>query len=369
MDLSKIYFYTIDELQRKLTLCPFKKPIILINRQKSELWELTDTLMHLVGDNRAIWFDHIDPFPNQESLWRILKLLDPYPDADGLIAIGGGSVIDTAKILSAFRGMHFSGSEAVINAINQKTYQDNRVNALPIIAVPTTAGTGSEVTQWATVWENHSTRKHSVEAQYLLPSEAWIIPELTYTMSPRLTLSTGLDAVCHACEAFWAKSSTPLVKELSLRSLQIATEDLLVVLINPDNRTSRKNMSISSLLAGLAFSQTKTTACHSISYPLTATYHIEHGFACALTLAPVARYNSTITDLTKLFEVFAPYNGIQSWLDNVCREVVTLRLSHFGIHKDAIHDIANNAFTSGRMDNNPVDLSRQDVIAILEEVL
>ena len=285
-------------------------------------------------------------------------------------------MIDHAKTISAlYRGHHHNqeslvaSSDDLLDYIQKKSYLHREDAPLPIIAVPTTAGTGSEVTQWATIWDSALPKKHSIEASYLLPEEVWIVPELTHTLPPKLTLSTGLDAVCHAAEAYWAKPSTPLVKELSIRSLQLITENLHAAMESPNDPIPRKNMVVGALLAGLAFGQTRTTACHSISYPLTSMYQVDHGFACALTLAQVAEINAGTVDLSSLFGVFAPYGGLRQWLDYVCVDIVKLRLSDFGITESEIDSIVDHAFTGGRMDNNPVDLSRQDVKAILEGII
>ena len=120
------------------------------------------------------------------------------------------------------------------------------------------------------------------------------------------------------------------------------------------------------MLAGLAFSQTRTTACHSISYPMTMLYGVPHGLAAAMTLAQVAEKNrGHFENDGELFAVFAPYGGIQHWLDTVCGGVVSLRLSGFGIAPDQIETLAEHSFTGGRMDNNPVDLTGEDVRTIL----
>ena len=124
------------------------------------------------------------------------------------------------------------------------------------------------------------------------------------------------------------------------------------------------------MLAGLAFSQTRTTACHSISYPLTMLYGVPHGFAVAMTLDAVAEINKgNFKNSDEILSLFNQFGSIKKWIDKVCEDVVDLRLSSFGITEKDLPTIVRNAFTGGRMDNNPVDLSNEDVLGILKSIM
>ena len=137
----------------------------------------------------------------------------------------------------------------------------------------------------------------------------------------------------------------------------------------PDNITLRTAMSQGALLAGIAFAKTRTTACHSISYPITMQYGIEHGLACALSLDAVSKINREKTKLADmLFEVFQKHGGLQNWLDKTCEGIVKLRLSYFNVPKEGIDKIVEGTFTKGRMDNNPVDITPEQVKEILLSV-
>ncbi len=129
-------------------------------------------------------------------------------------------------------------------------------------------------------------------------------------------------------------------------------------------------MCLASLLSGLAFSITKTTACHSISYPLTMNYGIAHGFAAALTLSPVMGINAkAVPEIQQVTGIFGGYEGFGAWLADVSRGIQELTLSAFGISEDMLDGIAEGAFTLGRMDNNPVPLKKEEVTAILKSIL
>ena len=291
-----------------------------------------------------------------------------------LIAIGGGSVIDMAKSCVA---LFYLMSKAkfndidIIKSIKTKEYLQHPM-LIPIYAIPTTAGTGSEVTRWATVWDVEGIAKYSIEASWLCPHRAYIIPEFTRSMPKRLTLSTGLDALCQATEAYWAKTSNPMVKELSKVAIRLLVEYLPKVLSDGDNLYYRKKVCLGSLFSGLAFSNTRTTACHSISYPLTMCFGVEHGLACALSLAKVMQINLPLIEeageLMDALGVTSP-EELQLWLDNLTGDIVKLRLSTFGIQEKDIAELVKLSFTQGRMDNNPVVITPDDVSEILHSLL
>ncbi len=309
--------------------------------------------------------------PSVEDVCRNLNLLRHEDRYDCILAIGGGSCIDLAKAISALQGMadtHELEHEEAVEAIRQKAFFQ-KCGPADIIAVPTTAGTGSEVTRWATIWDLKNKKKLSVEHNGCFPKYAIMMPELTESMPPRLTLSTGLDALSHAMEAFWAKKRNPLSQALATDAILRIKRFLPAVIKNPLDPEARKEMCLGSLLAGLAFSMTKTAACHSISYPLTMDHGIEHGFAAALTLSAVMAINEKavpeLAAITKLFE----NEGFDAWLAEVSRGIKVLRLSEFGIREDMIDGIAEGAFTQGRMDNNPVPLDKESVKKILKSIL
>ena len=363
-----VTFFSLEQLRTGLRELDYSMPLIILSKSGAERWGIEDFLTEEHNCKRLLWYSSPEINPTQVTVFDLINELRSQP-IDGIVAIGGGSVIDLAKGYSALNEMPgIDSPSSLLNAIIQKSYMGNSGNALPIIAVPTTAGTGSEVTQWATIWDADGAAKHSIDARWLKPVEAWIVPQLLSTLPRKLMLATGLDAACHAAEAYWAKASNPLSKALSIRSLQIMTANLKTGLWYPDDEALLVNLSTASLLAGQAFSMTRTTACHSISYPLTYMFGMEHGFAAAVTLAEVARVNEKACDITELLEVFAPFDGIQAWLDYVCEGIVSLRLSAFGISAKDIGAIVDNAFTAGRMDNNPAALTAQAVTAMLMNV-
>jgi len=312
------------------------------------------------------WISEISPNPTIESISKACVKLNR--TIEKIIAVGGGSTIDTAKAIIALSGM-LNGDCSAADIIENKLYTNNNSRVKKFIAVPTTSGTGSEVTQWATIWDNHRKLKFSVDAEWLMPTDVWLVPELTVSLSARQTLSTGLDAFVQACEAYWARRSDSLARALTIQAVAMIHKYLPLALKNGQDLKVREEMQIGSLLAGLAFSRTGTTACHSISYPITALFGVEHGFAVALTLVQVAKRNIAAVDCSKLLNAVGSLEKLSGWLDRLCANIQPLRLSAFGIVAEDIPLIAKRAFTAGRMDNNPVIFSEADVTNILSEVI
>lgn len=208
----------------------------------------------------------------------------------------------------------------------------------------------------------------SIEAEWLLPMYAYIIPEFTCYLTARQTLSTGLDALMHAVESYWAVSSNALVRELAKTAISLVVDYLPITLENLDNVDCREKLCLGSLIAGLAFSNTRTTACHSISYPLTMNYGVEHGFAAAVTLTEMIKFNQKYIEDFPLFLLAFRADSvedIENWIDRVSDNIQPCQLRKFGIEQKDIKDIVEKSFTLGRMDNNPRQCMKEDVCDIL----
>lgn len=344
-----------------------KKTLVICDSFTTDIWGITEDIEAGVKEGHLAWISKCPGNPTQQDVLNALNAVGDLRPAQ-ILAIGGGSTIDIAKAVSAFYYMFLGkniGIPDITKALKEKTYLDPHT-FIDIIAVPSAAGTGSEVTRFATIWDVDKESKFSIDCQENYAKKAVIIPELTLSLPNRLTLSTGLDALSHATEAFWAKPTNYLIKDIALRAIDLIMTNLPKVLREPKNLELRTAMCRGALLAGLAFAKTRTTACHSIGYPITMQYGLEHGFACALTLDAVSKINREKTVLADmLFEVFEKHGGLREWLDKTCEGIVTLRLSAFGIPEEGIDSIVKGTFTKGRMDNNPVDISPEQVKEIL----
>jgi phosphonate metabolism-associated iron-containing alcohol dehydrogenase len=208
---------------------------------------------------------------------------------DAVVALGGGSVLDAAKALTAAAA---SGQTAFMAHLEDGAPLPPDMKIPTIIAVPTTSGTGSEVTRWGTIW-GAGGAKHSVSDSQLYPAYAVLDPALCVSMPDTLTLSTGLDTLSHAMEAVWNNRHTPISDALASQAIRLVRANLELAIQKPDNVTIRRNMQTAAVLGGLAMGTTQTAIAHSISYPFTSQLGVPHGLACSFTLAECARYIAT----------------------------------------------------------------------------
>jgi len=344
--------------------------LYLMSRNAAKRQGLISLLEEKVAQG-SFWVNSIASNPDQKSVFTALKAVGDFQVKE-IVAVGGGSTIDLAKILKALLPFvnNLKKADDIIDIVSSKAYLDSdlMMNDCYLIAVPSTAGTGSEVTRWATLWDTVNKKKYSVDAPSLLPNEVWVVPELLTSMPKRLKLSTGLDAICQATEAFWAKKSDPQVQAIATKAIALFVKYFEDFLNGPENSQVKTEIATASLLAGIAFSKTRTTACHSISYPLTLNFGIEHGFAAALSLPAVVNINEKAVDCSALYEAIQPFENYRNLVDTFSAGIQPMRLSAFGISEQDLPIIAAESFTQGRMDNNPVDLTKNDVELILRDI-
>lgn len=364
----EVQFGNMQTLHDMINDCGADRQVMVIcDRFTTDLWGVTDEIQKHVTAGHMAWIDKIPSNPTQVEVFNGLKAIE-HMDPVVVLAIGGGSTIDTAKGVCNFHHL-FKGKEITIDAITELLRSGGYKAEHPVIdliSVPSAAGTGSEVTQFATIWDMNKTAKFSIDTPQNYPVCSVIIPDLTLTLPARLTFSTGVDALSHAIEAFWAKPTTYLVKDVALRAIDMIMTYLPQVLADPSNLEKRTAMCRASLLAGVAFAKTRTTACHSISYAITMQYGVEHGIACCLTLDAVSKINRPkIVLADDLFAVFEKHGGLQNWLEKTSAGIVKLSLKDLGIPESGIDHLVEQTFTKGRMDNNPVDISPEQVKEIL----
>jgi phosphonate metabolism-associated iron-containing alcohol dehydrogenase len=254
----------------------------LITYPDSPFGELTAQLAAKAGQPVLVIND-IAPNPDTRLLAVQSARFTELPQMpDVIVALGGGSVIDSAKVFAAAAG-DFS---KVLHFLQPKTGQE-ALSAIPIIAVPTTAGTGSEVTCWATVWDEENSRKFSLAREVLYPEVALIDPALMLGKPYGLTLATALDALSHSIESIWNVNANPVSARHGVAAARAILRDLPKLLVDLGNLELRSNIAEASLNAGLAFSNTKTAIAHNISYPITLGWGVQHGIACSFTLPTI----------------------------------------------------------------------------------
>ena len=204
---------------------------------------------------------------------------------DFIIAVGGGSVIDCAKAVSV--------AAATENSFKDMYYSGKFPEAgIPLIAVPTTSGTGSEVTAVSVISDNKTGIKKPISCKSFYPAYALSDSALTDSMPPKVIAETGIDAIAHALEAYWSINHQPICDMFAIKSLKLALAWLEKSYFEHGNKEAKDNMAQAALLAGMAFNLPKTTVCHACSFPLTNIYGISHGEAVGLTLDYFLRVNA-----------------------------------------------------------------------------
>ena len=229
-------------------------------------------------------FSQVEQNPQLSGIEESTRLCRVYA-ADGVIGIGGGSSLDTAKFAAAVAP---NPGQAI------DYYEGNRAfcagNRLPVVAVPTTAGTGSEVTQVSVV--SHGTEKKTINNPAFMPAAAIVDPLLSKSVPPRTTMNTGLDAMAHALEGYWSRNHQPIPDLMAIEAVRLILENLERAYRDGGDLEARGNMAMAALLGGLSFALPKTAASHACSYPLSEDYHLPHGEACAFTLDSLVRINA-----------------------------------------------------------------------------
>ena len=273
-----------------------------------------DEVSDAIGYPPVYVFDETNENPslkNLEVLCEQLTGLSAKPDV--IVALGGGSVIDTAKVLAASSG-EFERIEKVL----LEKHCSSILTPTPIIAIPTTAGTGSEVTCWGTVWDPERNAKYSLMDERLYPEAAFLYAEFTQALPVSITIATGLDALSHALESLWNKNRNPVSAGFAINAAKRILAILPEVIKAPDNIQYRQEMQEAALLAGLAFSGTKTSIAHNISYTVTLDKGTPHGVACSFTLPTIIRSvdlndNELVDSLKSIFGLEPAHAA--DWLD------------------------------------------------------
>lgn len=245
---------------------------------------LAERLAGLAGAP-AVVIDTITPNPDFADLPRACAGFAGAPaPPQVIVALGGGSVIDAAKVLAAA-----GGDFARVRRFLETGAGAEDLHAIPIIAVPTTAGTGSEVTCWAAVWDAANGKKYSLARPSLYPEHALVDPELHLGLPRELTISTALDALSHALESLWNINANPVSRALAIAAARELLSGLPRVAEDLGDIALRNRVARAALMAGLAFSNTKTALAHALSYPITLDHGVPHGIACSFSLPLVMR--------------------------------------------------------------------------------
>ncbi|MES5048754.1 iron-containing alcohol dehydrogenase PsrA [Rhizobium nepotum] len=267
-----------------------------------------------------------------------------------IVALGGGSVIDSAKVFAAARG-----DFAAMDAYLKKRAGAETIAPWPLVAVPTTAGTGSEVTCWGTVWDNAGGVKFSLAHPGLYPEYSIVDPELMIGKPRDLTVQTGLDALSHSLESLWNRSANPVSMAHAIAAARGVLATLPLLVNDLRNVELRGRMARAATLAGFAFSNTKTAIAHSLSYPITLRHGVPHGIACSFSLPMIIRSVAReggicLEGLQAIFDVEAQEaaDQLETFLNGLG---VATDYRHYGIDDAEWRDLIALAFDGERGQN------------------
>ena len=307
----------------------------------------------------AAVFGGVEQNPQLDGVKETVRLARTL-GADAIVGIGGGSAMDTAKFAAAA-----APGDAEVEAyyIGEVPFP---AKPLTVIAVPTTAGTGAEVTQVSVM--SRGSEKRSINNPLFMPTAAIVDPSLTMTVPPRTTMNTGLDALAHALEGFWSRNHQPIADLFAVEAVRIIMENLETAWRDGGNAEARGNMLYASLLAGLAFSNPRTAGCHACSYPLSEDYHLPHGEACAFTLDSFVRINSD-DRLEKLCRM-AGMSGTEELALRIAalKELAELRTRLSQLGDVDMDKLCRDAAAHVLMRNNPVQLDEAGIREMFEKL-
>ena len=257
------------------------RSFVLVTNNEPALLPWRERIAQVCGQP-LLTLDSIAPNPDLATL-RLLseELRDLGRTPELFVALGGGSAIDAAKFLAAGHGQF----EELVASIEAGTPLPRP--ALPFIAIPTTAGTGSDLTRWATVWDNAGGRKLSLERDDLFAEASFIDPLIMASLPWSVALASGLDALSHALESIWNISANPLTRDFAVRGARDVMAALPLLHADRNDADARARLARGAMRASLAFSNTRTALAHNLSYPITLQHGVPHGIACSFSLPEV----------------------------------------------------------------------------------
>jgi alcohol dehydrogenase len=351
-----------------------KRPLVVLDKNLAAAGFSANVVQVLESSGMEYClFDQVEPEPRLELADEGAKLALK-KKCDAVIGIGGGSAMDVAKAVAVLATN--KGKAADYLGLNKVPGP-----GLPTIMIPTTAGTGSEVTFTAVFVRKNLKKKEGMNSPYLYPDLALLDPELTLSLPPGPTATTGLDALCHAIESYTSINASPMSEMMSLEAIRLISDNLRTCVHEGGNLEAREQMLLGSLYAGLGLANAGVTAVHSLSYPLGGKYGIPHGLANTILLLPVMAFNlpaalekfaiiaevmGEVTDDLPLREAaYLALDAVEALIEDCGIET---KLGDFDIAEEDFPELAKVAMTIARpLANNPRQVTIENAIEIYGE--
>ena len=364
----------IDNLAQILKVRDYKRIFLLTGKSSYESSGAKSKIEPLLQEKDFVRFFNFSQNPKFEDAIvgiRELKYFNP----DLIIAIGGGSVIDMAKVLNIL-----SANEGDLK-YKIKNNEILEKKSCDLVAIPTTAGTGSESTHFAVLYINKV--KYSLAKECLLPEYALVDSDFILNLDKTILITSGLDALCQSIESFWATNANEISREYALMAMNLLLPTLSKVVTNRNDELLSK-MCLGSNYAGMAINISKTTAPHALSYALTSYYNIPHGRAVAFFMGKFFIINSTYSEsenfslcnelelssiMQTIFEVFEVKDGKECSLkwDQLLDELnVYYTFEKYNLERDECRQIVMQNINIDRLRNNPVELSPEVINFIFD---
>ena len=370
---------SIDNIPAELNFFNSKRPLLISDSVLNKIGTVDKIVKATENDEIKIGFKYTD-VPQDSDLEVINRLCKIYKEnnCDSIVAVGGGSVIDTAKGVR----MLISQNIEDINELMGNEILKYGVH-VPFIVIPTTAGTGSEVTLVAVIEDKIKKVKMEFISYFLLPDVAILDPQMTMSLPKKATASTGMDALCHAIESYSCIQKNPMSDSYAISAISLIRDNLFKVIENGNDAEARLNMANASLMAGVAFSNSMVGLVHAIGHSLGAVCHVPHGDAISILLPYVLEYNLDVckneyanllffladeeTYIKTLKEERAnkTIEIIKEWINKLNQ--MTGLPNKLEISDEDIEKVAKIAINDGAIIVNPKKANYEDIVEILKK--
>jgi alcohol dehydrogenase class IV len=332
-----------------------KRPLLVTDAGLASS-EILKKILKLIP-NAAV-YSGVFPNPTEQNVFDGVTAYNEN-GCDGIIGLGGGSPLDAAKAIRL----------KITHPLTLAEYDDliggdaNITDDLPpYVAIPTTSGTGSEVSRSTVITLAATNRKTVIFSPHLIPTIAIADPELTLGLPPKLTAGTGMDALTHNVEAYLSRGYHPMCDAIAMAGTQLAWDNLQKVMENPSDLDARSNMMMASIMGAVAF-QKGLGAVHSLAHPLSSDCGMHHGTSNAVLLPVVLEYNEPVVS-RRIKELFGDADAADQIRALNVRLNIAPRLRDYGVTEEILPELADKAIEDGCHQNNPRPCTREDLLAL-----
>jgi alcohol dehydrogenase class IV len=357
----------------------FGQRVLLVGRLASD--DTKKAIEYLNSEGCTVTPVNVKGEPSVDSINEILDL-SRKNQCEVVVAIGGGSVLDSGKTIAALM-TNTNDIMDYLEVIGNGVPVSKK--SLPFIAVPTTSGTGAEATKNATILSAAHKVKVSIRSPYMLPDVVLLDPQLTVSVPKDITASTGLDALTQVLEPYVSKMANPITDAFAKEGLTRAARSLKKAYDHGDDIDAREDMAIASLFGGISLANAKLGAVHGFAGVLGGMFPIPHGVVCARLLPFVTRKNIEVLNArdlqnpaVKRYEDVAKIltgnpnakalDGV-AWLEELCKHLDVAPLHHFGVKEEHFEEIISKSMNASSMKGNPIDLTFDELKDILQQAL